>query len=140
MLFQPLWTVKLPDFGRSAPTAMPVHNALMPMTVAQRYTSLFIVLSSGLEALPSHATAIGGLVRGVLCSCRLHAVDLWIGRFDDSARDVGGVDRPDAGACATGPDVIAHDRRGRPDRKSTRLNSSHRCISYAVFCLKKNTR
>src|SRR5437762_8250136 len=27
------------------------------------------------------------------------------------------------------------------DRKSTRLNSSHRCISYAVFCLKKkNTK
>src|ERR1017187_8270776 len=24
-----------------------------------------------------------------------------------------------------------------PDRKSTRLNSSHRCISHAVFCLKK---
>src|SRR5690625_8023242 len=28
------------------------------------------------------------------------------------------------------------DRR-RPDRKSTRLNSSHVAISYAVFCLKK---
>src|SRR5437762_5661596 len=26
-----------------------------------------------------------------------------------------------------------------PDRKSTRLNSSHRCISYAVFCLKKKS-
>src|SRR5437762_4750107 len=26
---------------------------------------------------------------------------------------------------------------GDRDRKSTRLNSSHRCISYAVFCLKK---
>src|SRR3989304_5870408 len=25
-----------------------------------------------------------------------------------------------------------------PDRKSTRLNSSHGYISYAVFCLKKN--
>src|SRR5437762_5102387 len=25
----------------------------------------------------------------------------------------------------------------RVDRKGTRLNSSHRCISYAVFCLKK---
>src|SRR2546430_11595537 len=25
----------------------------------------------------------------------------------------------------------------RPDRKSTRLNSSHSQISYAVFCLKK---
>src|SRR3712207_8485723 len=27
----------------------------------------------------------------------------------------------------------------RKDRKSTRLNSSHANISYAVFCLKKNT-
>src|SRR5256885_10365126 len=27
--------------------------------------------------------------------------------------------------------------RVRPDRKSTRLNSSHLVISYAVFCLKK---
>src|SRR5436189_1314694 len=27
--------------------------------------------------------------------------------------------------------------RRKLDRKSTRLNSSHRCISYAVFCLKK---
>src|SRR5438552_14948720 len=26
---------------------------------------------------------------------------------------------------------------GRADRKSTRLNSSHQIISYAVFCLKK---
>src|SRR3712207_7079166 len=28
-------------------------------------------------------------------------------------------------------------RIGEPDRKSTRLNSSHANISYAVFCLKK---
>src|SRR5256885_5364747 len=27
-----------------------------------------------------------------------------------------------------------------PDRKSTRLNSSHLVISYAVFCLKKKSR
>src|SRR5436189_4075547 len=26
------------------------------------------------------------------------------------------------------------------DRKSTRLNSSHRCISYAVFCLKNTSQ
>src|SRR5207248_7156264 len=31
-----------------------------------------------------------------------------------------------------------HSHRGT-DRKSTRLNSSHRTISYAVFCLKKKT-
>src|SRR3712207_9343023 len=29
---------------------------------------------------------------------------------------------------------------GRPDRKSTRLNSSHANISYAVFCLKKKNK
>src|SRR5689334_23950641 len=28
----------------------------------------------------------------------------------------------------------------RPDRKSTRLNSSHSSISYAVFCLKKKKK
>src|SRR5258708_11386344 len=28
----------------------------------------------------------------------------------------------------------------RRDRKSTRLNSSHQIISYAVFCLKKNSK
>src|SRR3712207_7063879 len=32
---------------------------------------------------------------------------------------------------------VADDREGREDRKSTRLNSSHANISYAVFCLKK---
>src|SRR2546422_6101943 len=34
-----------------------------------------------------------------------------------------------------------HDRaRGDRDRKSTRLNSSHGYISYAVFCLKKKNQ
>src|SRR5687768_18331913 len=42
-----------------------------------------------------------------------------------------------------GPGHLLLDRRGhaltadREDRKSTRLNSSHGYISYAVFCLKK---
>src|SRR5438876_5017171 len=31
-------------------------------------------------------------------------------------------------------------RRGGRDRKSTRLNSSHPSISYAVFCLKKKKK
>src|SRR3712207_8865942 len=34
---------------------------------------------------------------------------------------------------------IANTREDRQDRKSTRLNSSHANISYAVFCLKKKT-
>src|SRR5256885_3562887 len=32
---------------------------------------------------------------------------------------------------------IGRERAGDADRKSTRLNSSHLVISYAVFCLKK---
>src|SRR2546427_6672712 len=32
--------------------------------------------------------------------------------------------------------LLSHGRKGQ-DRKSTRLNSSHSQISYAVFCLKK---
>src|SRR5437867_7545127 len=38
-----------------------------------------------------------------------------------------------------GEDLVERSCRQRSgaDRKSTRLNSSHRTISYAVFCLKK---
>src|SRR5687768_18298172 len=40
------------------------------------------------------------------------------------------------------PQEPRHPDRGdfRPDRKSTRLNSSHGYISYAVFCLKKKKK
>src|SRR5690606_40033813 len=41
-----------------------------------------------------------------------------------------------AGAAA---EVLAEPRARLGDRKSTRLNSSHVKISYAVFCLKKKT-
>src|SRR2546426_7318692 len=43
---------------------------------------------------------------------------------------------------ADGCDEAVRVRRGVPlaDRKSTRLNSSHLVISYAVFCLKKKRR
>src|SRR5689334_23815466 len=58
-------------------------------------------------------------------------------RRDEHDRDVvgpavgvGGLDQRGAGAL---------QRRAR-DRKSTRLNSSHSSISYAVFCLKKKKR
>src|SRR5258708_17974860 len=54
---------------------------------------------------------------------------------------------PDGGAVGIGV-LSAHGRDDRArhrlalrlDRKSTRLNSSHQIISYAVFCLKKKTR
>src|SRR5688572_31525138 len=39
-------------------------------------------------------------------------------------------------ACNVGLAVLEPSMIGEPDRKSTRLNSSHSQISYAVFCLK----
>src|SRR5689334_24105277 len=47
-----------------------------------------------------------------------------------------GIPKPPPARGAPGARL---DRRGRRcrDRKSTRLNSSHSSISYAVFCLKK---
>src|SRR5438045_9587843 len=51
------------------------------------------------------------------------------------AREVGGVTRLGA------PDrAVATSKTFRQDRKSTRLNSSHLGISYAVFCLKKKKK
>src|SRR3712207_7676618 len=43
-----------------------------------------------------------------------------------------------AGVVRDGPEGLGG--RVREDRKSTRLNSSHANISYAVFCLKKKKR
>src|SRR5206468_8270234 len=48
-----------------------------------------------------------------------------------------GLLRPPAGQPVPG---AAHCRGPLPDRKSTRLNSSHDQISYAVFCLKKKKK
>src|SRR5438132_9121863 len=61
-----------------------------------------------------------GQARGHRCVLRLSAGDELGGRQSGAPAD-------DAGADAT-------------DRKSTRLNSSHTVISYAVFCLKKKKK
>src|SRR2546426_4937334 len=56
--------------------------------------------------------------------------------------DGGGLSRPNRRSLAVGPAVPGHEdlSASRQDRKSTRLNSSHLVISYAVFCLKKKNK
>src|SRR5438477_3229033 len=49
-------------------------------------------------------------------------------------------DRGTEGRDGECPPQPASPARGIADRKSTRLNSSHMSISYAVFCLKKKKR
>src|SRR3989454_5688741 len=64
--------------------------------------------------------------------------------LDDSEVEVLGREEVDGAARERGAALVqlasvdgrAHVARD-PDRKSTRLNSSHLVISYAVFCLKK---
>src|SRR5690625_6077078 len=49
------------------------------------------------------------------------------------------MDAPGAVARPASPVPDMSDGDWRGDRKSTRLNSSHVAISYAVFCLKKKS-
>src|SRR5256885_7410597 len=79
-----------------------------PRSTLFPYTTLFRSLST-VQLLVHEAAA-----RGATLVASLHAVDLALACF---ARIVG--------------------IRDGADRKSTRLNSSHLVISYAVFCLKK---
>src|SRR3712207_7699000 len=89
----------------------PPRSTLFP------YTTLFRSLAA-LEARPAHH------LRG---RAGLAAVLLRLPRPAPADRE-----RGDPGQ------VLRQGQRDRPvDRKSTRLNSSHANISYAVFCLKK---
>src|SRR5690606_41627198 len=53
---------------------------------------------------------------------------------DDARRDL------ERGGLGGDPRFVDEIERARADRKSTRLNSSHVKISYAVFCLKKKKK
>src|SRR3712207_8884154 len=88
----------------------PPRSTLFP------YTTLF---RSQLEPLPSQPAGIDSL----------HPVAA--ADDQDAEGTVPSVEMP-----VTAPAYTAFPP---PDRKSTRLNSSHANISYAVFCLKKKT-
>src|SRR5438034_6229761 len=64
-------------------------------------------------------------------------------RVSEMARRVQGrlksLDTSDSGMAVEPHDALARFQAQR-DRKSTRLNSSHTVISYAVFCLKKKKK
>src|SRR5688572_31861910 len=60
-------------------------------------------------------------------------------RRESQLVDLAQVGRRHVGTGALGRDVLLVELLP-PDRKSTRLNSSHSQISYAVFCLKKKKK
>src|SRR2546430_7698624 len=91
----------------------PPRSTLFP------YTTLFrSVLGQRLRLGRSVYTIIGVAPRG-FSGIDLEQPDLWLP------------------LTAAAPEAYGPDALTNPDRKSTRLNSSHSQISYAVFCLKK---
>src|SRR2546421_6163952 len=93
----------------------PPRSTLFPYTTLFR--SLIADAYDALIALPRDLHRDGAAARAVLD----RVVDEVLDHLDQPAR------------------VGANEQlvRGREDRKSTRLNSSHDQISYAVFCLQK---
>src|SRR2546429_7152226 len=91
----------------------PPRSTLFP------YTTLF----------RSWMQALGATVLVCTPSYALHLIEVARERGQDSAK---GCVRVTVHAGEPGASI--------PDRKSTRLNSSHGYISYAVFCLKKKKK
>src|SRR5437762_10002658 len=92
----------------------PPSSTLFPYTTLFRSTAEEVRVRQGRALHPREAVGIG------------HRLD----RQGSDSRDQFVVDRVGLGQELGRRSVLR-------DRKSTRLNSSHRCISYAVFCLKK---
>src|SRR5437868_15399298 len=89
-----------------------------------------------IERRPAHQHAVQLLLREQLGDV--------LGVHAAAVQDPGSGDPAPA---EPGADLAMHDRgvvrrsvAPGPDRKSTRLNSSHVSISYAVFCLKKKKK
>src|SRR3712207_7898574 len=95
----------------------PPRSTLFP------YTTLFRSLrdrGAPRRGRPAARRGLRGRGRGLPAQVLRQGVRVQAARWDDRLR----LARRDAGGAAL-------------DRKSTRLNSSHANISYAVFCLKK---
>src|SRR5205809_3860417 len=96
------------------------------MTTSTRAVFVGVAVAASLVA---PATARGD---GIML---VSAGAFWMGRDDGPAEE-----RPRHRVFVTDFWIERHKVTNAEDRKSTRLNSSHGYISYAVFCLKKKTQ
>src|SRR5437764_10958502 len=88
-----------------------------PTSTLFPYTTLFRS-NAVVHCHPPHATAFA-VAHEPIPKCVLPEVEVFLGEVPITVYETPG------------------GQKFAEDRKSTRLNSSHRCISYAVFCLKK---
>src|SRR3712207_8541850 len=94
----------------------------------QMYSYFFLMIRRPPRSTLFPYTTLFRSVHGAARPAYLRGLDRQVG-LERAVRHVRG--RPDPGA------PVLHDLPA--DRKSTRLNSSHANISYAVFCLQKKT-
>src|SRR5207244_8686155 len=107
-----------PPTSSRPPASSPSTLPPTPTSTPFPYTTLF---RSGLLHMFHHR--IGDFKTALACAQRSRSVSLTI---------------QDAAAIAAARCILGVTRHHMgEDRKSTRLNSSHQIISYAVFCLKK---
>src|SRR5688572_11400946 len=127
-----------PDESESEHLRVP--PASDPDRLPPRPSGDVILLRHRLAGEGTRGAGGGGLVADFRrCDRRRGSVALWPDRLaGDPARHA----RMACGSVAWGrkPDRGRALRDQLEDRKSTRLNSSHSQISYAVFCLKKKTK
>src|SRR5438552_15670097 len=108
------------DHQSSTPVLPEVFEAMKPF-----FTEAF--------GSPSSLHELGLRARDALARARAQVAALINAESpDDIIFTSGGTESANLAVKGT---AYANQRRG--DRKSTRLNSSHQIISYAVFCLKK---
>src|SRR3990172_8777461 len=108
------------DFGRLVIAGVPISIGLAcqrPQAAAGLRVGLTTESFRELPRVPGRDN-IDDVLRSVQTG-GVREFELWAGNVEPAA--------PNSGPAAIPP----------PDRKSTRLNSSHGYISYAVFCLKK---
>src|SRR5437762_9898288 len=99
---------------------LPPRSTLFP------YTTLFRS-EKELKKLPGIGDAIAGKIIEFLKTGRMEALVRLRAEVGGGASELMQIDD-------LGPRRVAEVQSTLGDRKSTRLNSSHRCISYAVFC------
>src|SRR5947208_16552583 len=124
------FTTKKPNVGTGQVQTLCVCRELDVKDIPRNSTCI-----DGWRFIPIEVIDLPGLIKGAFAGRGLGTQFLNVVAQADALLHV-----VDASASIDSEGKITHPGMGNPileDRKSTRLNSSHQIISYAVFCLKK---
>src|SRR2546421_7433546 len=142
-----------PNIGQRATAAAQGAQAL-PQAVLDTVTSLAFAIDAKDHYTQGHSQKVSAYAALVAEAMGMKDAEVAEIRLGGVLHDIGKVGIPEGILNKNGPlnpeeweTMKSHVKFGAkildpltPDRKSTRLNSSHDQISYAVFCLKKKKR